>query len=338
MTVMPRSKPPATQMDDELKYEIAALRALIDSNDRRYQVQADSEAEARLIASAALNKRLDGMNEFRAAMGDQQARMMPRAEFESFRDIVITRIDQFRPGIAEKVQTLSDQMTQAIDRREFDAAKGVINDKIEAYRSARDARTEQELAPLRTAIDEAKKPNWPFLASGLSGLIAIVAGIWLVIGLKIESVQAPLQLGLEQAKVALTSNIERVRAIEISATASTQADSSSKIDRAQINDRLRMVESLMPNATAIGTDIGNLKQNYGLIVDRQAGMRADIVQQTAALIEIETQFCASDIVRNLMHAEDMRKMAILWQKEFQIQFPTDNAYYPVVCNRPSSHK
>lgn len=338
MTVMPRSKPPATQMDDELKYEIAALRALIDSNDRRYQVQADSEAEARLIASAALNKRLDGMNEFRAAMSDQGTRMMPRAEFESFRDIVITRIDQFRPGIAERVQTLSEQMTQVIPRREFDEAKVALNDKIETYRSARDARTENELAPMRTAIADAKKPNWPFLASGLSGLIAIVAGIWLVIGLKIESVQAPLQLGLEQTKVSLTSNIERVRTLEVSASASTQADGTSKIDRAQLNDRVRTIESALPNATAIGTDIGNLKQNYGLIVDRQAGLRADVVQQAAALIEIETQFCASDIVRNLMHAEDVRKLSMLWQKEFQVQFPTDNTYYPVVCNRPSGHK
>lgn len=49
--------------------------------------------------------------------------------------------------------------------------------------------------------------------------------------------------------------------------------------------------------------------------------------------EIETQFCAQDIVRNLMHANDMRQMAQLWEKQFGTRLPTDNAYYPTICNR-----
>lgn len=49
--------------------------------------------------------------------------------------------------------------------------------------------------------------------------------------------------------------------------------------------------------------------------------------------EIETQFCAQDIVRNLMHANDMRAMSVLWEKTFSTKIPTDNAYYPTICNR-----
>lgn len=49
--------------------------------------------------------------------------------------------------------------------------------------------------------------------------------------------------------------------------------------------------------------------------------------------EIETQFCSQDIVRNLMHANDMRIVSQLWEKEFGVKFPTDNAYYPTICNR-----
>ena len=49
--------------------------------------------------------------------------------------------------------------------------------------------------------------------------------------------------------------------------------------------------------------------------------------------EIETQFCAQDIVRNLMHATDMRNLSILWEKEFGSAYPTNNAYYPTICNR-----
>lgn len=64
-----------------------------------------------------------------------------------------------------------------------------------------------------------------------------------------------------------------------------------------------------------------------------AKIRLDNAKQTKALDEIETQFCASDIVRNLMHANDMRTSAMLWEKAFGTRLPTDNAYYPRVCNR-----
>lgn len=52
--------------------------------------------------------------------------------------------------------------------------------------------------------------------------------------------------------------------------------------------------------------------------------------------EIETQFCASDIVRNLMHANDLRQVALLWKKVYGEEYPTDNSFYPQVCNRPIS--
>lgn len=54
---------------------------------------------------------------------------------------------------------------------------------------------------------------------------------------------------------------------------------------------------------------------------------------TRDLKEIETQFCASDIVRNLMHANDLRTVSLLWQKVYGVPFPTSNAYYPTICNR-----
>lgn len=49
--------------------------------------------------------------------------------------------------------------------------------------------------------------------------------------------------------------------------------------------------------------------------------------------EIETQFCANDIVRNLMHANDLREVSLLWQKVYGTVFPISNAYYPTICNR-----
>ncbi|HLX18449.1 MAG TPA: hypothetical protein VKS24_24950 [Bradyrhizobium sp.] len=59
-----------------------------------------------------------------------------------------------------------------------------------------------------------------------------------------------------------------------------------------------------------------------------------ITELTAAQKEIETQFCSSDIVRNLMHANELRIVSMLWNRVFPRSiYPTDNAYYPRVCNR-----
>jgi hypothetical protein len=73
--------------------------------------------------------------------------------------------------------------------------------------------------------------------------------------------------------------------------------------------------------------------NYNLRIE-QDKMQARLIVQEAALKEIETQFCASDIVRNLMHANELRDVAMLHEKVFGARMPTDNAYYPTVCNRP----
>lgn len=70
----------------------------------------------------------------------------------------------------------------------------------------------------------------------------------------------------------------------------------------------------------------------GLRLDLEALKLRD-AQQKAALIEIETQFCASDTARNLTHATDLRTVALLWQRTFGESFPIGNAYYPQICNR-----
>lgn len=57
---------------------------------------------------------------------------------------------------------------------------------------------------------------------------------------------------------------------------------------------------------------------------------------TRDLKEVETQFCAADIIRNLTHASDLRNTAMLWYKVYGITYPTDNAYYPTICNRATT--
>lgn len=86
------------------------------------------------------------------------------------------------------------------------------------------------------------------------------------------------------------------------------------------------VNSNMASNAAIST-------RMDIIVSDVVKLQRDNEQQKAALNEIETQFCGNDIVRNLMHANDMRLQSMLWKKVFDNPLPTDNAYYPIICNR-----
>lgn len=60
-----------------------------------------------------------------------------------------------------------------------------------------------------------------------------------------------------------------------------------------------------------------------------------VSSQELALNEVETQFCASDNLRNEMHARDLRDFAVVFEKVFGQKFPIENAFYARVCNRRS---
>lgn len=185
----------------------------------------------------------------------------------------------------------------------------------EALRASFDA----ELKPLIEKLESMRRPNWPLMASVLSLFLIMVSGVWLIIGLKIDAVVTPFSIQQSGLTSSVASNTERLRQLEAITAGSTSADVQSRTDRQQLNDRMRQVEST----------IGSNAQER----------RGQIQTINAKLVEIETQFCASDIVRNLTHAMDMRVTAILWHRAFpDTVMPTDNALYPQICNRttPSS--
>lgn len=70
-----------------------------------------------------------------------------------------------------------------------------------------------------------------------------------------------------------------------------------------------------------------------IIEDKLSALQDRLTKIEVAQNEIETQFCSQDIVRNLMHANDLRNLSILWEKQFGYPYPTNNAYYPTICNR-----
>jgi hypothetical protein len=231
---------------------------MIDSNDRRYTLRDDFQKEAVRVALESNDRRLDTMNGFRSALADQSARMITREETEVIRQ-----------GLVDK----ADEMTKA------------INTRLDA-----------EVGPINTKLGEMGRPNWALLASLISITFVMIAGIWLVIGLKIDASLMPVSLTLENLKVAGATVAEATRTNTLAVSNSTQADSGSKSDRLQLNGRMQVMEQ---SAAANSAD-----------------RRAAEARTEAQLIEIETQFKSASVVLNIHKDETQRLLAVLWAKVF----------------------
>ena len=85
--------------------------------------------------------------------------------------------------------------------------------------------------------------------------------------------------------------------------------------------------------TAQGTKLGELERALGEERASVSGLQSQVSAMRVSLNEIETQFCAEDIVRNVMHESNERIVSAMYEKIYGQRLATDNAYYPVICNR-----
>jgi len=203
-------------------------------------------------------------------------------------------------------QALSDQGGQMVTRKESESSIDVVAVRVEQIR-----------ASLESRMETMTRPNWTLIFSAISVCLVMITGVWVLIGLKVDASVAPVGLLAEQVKVQGNLDADRLRLLENRTAGSTEADAASRIDRVQLNDRLRSLENNLASSSA------ERRSQYAVMQSK--------------LVEIETQFCASDIVRNLMHAQDMRTDALLWAKTNPGEtMPTDNSFYPMICNRSSN--
>lgn len=184
---------------------------------------------------------------------------------------------------------------------------------------------ESEIRPLRDEMARAGKPNWLLLIGSGSVAVAVLSAGWVLIGLQISVAIAPQSILMEQLKSTQQTAIsvaadaaDHLRQDELALHSVQEAVSAgsalSRTDRASITERVGTLERML---------------NEG-----RAARGATDAKIAAELIEIETQFCSGDDVRNLIHANDLRTFAMLWAKTFPGSImPINNAYYPVVCNR-----
>lgn len=207
-------------------------------------------------------------------------------------------------------EAMADQGSRMLTREEAESNKNALLEKIESHRSALENRVEAEVRPMQARLEEVGRPNWALMTSMASAAFLVVAAVWMIIGLKIDATMSPLGLAMSEMRTAQGITSEHVATLINQATASTAADAGSRSDRDQLNTRVRALESA--NASRV-TQLSVLD---------------------ARMVEIETQFCSRDNISNIMHAFDLRLEAMLWAKVFQGSiFPTDNAFYPKVCNQ-----
>lgn len=252
---------------------------------------------------------------FTAKLAAQQAlHDQNLASLKEAASVRASTLEERLDGMNKFREALADQTANLITRQEYMATKDALTEKTDQLRISLESRIQNTTEPMESRLEAMGRPNWALMTSVASVFVVVVTGIWLVIGLKIDATIAPVTLDIAQVRAIQTTRGTTLHDIESQAVASTASDVLSRSDRGQLNDRLRSLEALVSAGRAA----------------RQASN--DTIQ--ARLTEIETQFCAADIIRNLMHAQDMRVFSIIWHKTMPTtNYPTDNAYYPQICNR-----
>lgn len=245
--------------------------------------------------------------EFKAALLSHTDLVKQRDELRADAlKIALATNDRRLDGMNEFRQALNDQGMQMITRQESEAGRLIMGERVEQNRVSTELR-----------IEMLTRPKWTLMLSLFSICLVLVTGAWVVTGLKVDSSVAPVALLSEQTKVQVAGSADRMRILETTSATSTQADVASRGDRAQLNERLSALE------TSVASNQGERRSQFAVM--------------SAKLVEIETQFCASDIVRNLLRSDDMRIRSVMWAKLYPGEkMPTDNSYYPRICNRAST--
>lgn len=200
-----------------------------------------------------------------------------------------------------------------------------------------------KLDSLAEKMEANRKPNFALIALLCTIVLAIIPGIWFVINNSVANSIAPVTSRLAQVEVGNTerdarllevtrSNNEQSRDIsnllrdatagnselhrdtdsinKISehVAASTAADSASVTDRAQLNERVRAMETTMAATTA-----------------NRSGQVAEI---NARLLEIEQQFHASSNIENMRWSQQNRENSMTFEKLHPGEHYPTSAFFP----------
>lgn len=296
------------------------------------------------------------------------------ATLKQFLEERLDAVEKQNASRLERLEALSQERVNQV-KTELASEREVIRDKIHSANMLKETFGERlnklandslkrdevdtKFGAMQDKIDLLNRTNWPLYTSFGGIAVSVVVGLWVVIGLQIAATVQPVVVSLEQVKISdqsrdrsisdfraeyardqtagntenaqktrdisnLQQNAEaskvdrqqlneRIRSVESSVNGSLQADANSKTDRQQLNERLHQLETSMATNTA----------------DR----RSTESSLKASLSEIEGQICSQDSIRNLSHASDLRVMGLMWNRLGMGIFPNTTFYFPEICNK-----
>ena len=269
----------------DLQEQLRKLQGVVTLNLELHQQRYETDQKAIKTAFDANSLRLDAMNEFRGAMSDLSGQMIPRKEAEAALQNVVERAELARNGLENRILST--------------------------------------IAPLEATLRENGRTNWALLTSLASVAALVVTGLWLVIGLKIDTSEAPIALAVEQLKIENTGHQQQL------ALLAGQRD-------VQVADVNRRLNRLSEDERISQLTLGTLKVTDAGRGDRLDKLEADLTQGRAQrdtrqavvqekLVEVETQFKGLSIVINLMKDDNHQMLGVLWSKVFPgVRLPDKN--------------
>lgn len=150
------------------------------------------------------------------------------------------------------------------------------------------------LEAMNKEASERGKTNWPTIVSLALMLPTLSAILIYVITSQIEKATTPISQQLASVTVQQKSGTEQLNRMSETSSVSTVADTTSRTDRAQLNERLRWLETSTTGDTAT--------------------RRGQLAEITARLASIEQSFHSVSNVDNLRWSQQARENAIVYEK------------------------
>ena len=244
-------------------------------------------------------------------------------------ETALTANDRRLDSMNEFRATLSDQASRMISRTEVETLSENLWNKANS-----------QIMPLSEKMESMRQTNYPLIGAFITAVIAAVASIWVIVGLKIDATSQPVLVSIESNKTDSTQLNARMRSAEERILGSTQADSVSSADRLQLNDRVRSLEAAAVASTSADAtsraDRSQLNErlriNEAVTAQNTNEQRASATTANSKLVEIETQFKGMSDFINTSNEMNDRWIGVIYNKVFPGQ------KYPVTTFRPNLYR
>lgn len=236
-------------------HDFAAFNLRFEDIRQHIAVALAAEKNAGATKDENLERRFQSIIDTQTMLNEQTSRFALRAEGEIAHDGFRREIDELRVKVTRtETHYESSEKNASIERTQLEQRLSSMNEfraQLTDQATSFITRAEYDAGhkPLEDRLIEFSHPNYAVIGSFASLVVGLVAAMWLVIGLKIESISTPTVLAIEQIKSKelthdqqLTNIIQDLKTMQLDYVAFAQARAVSQKDREQLNDRVKAQE------------------------------------------------------------------------------------------------